>query len=50
MRRLKRRKGEPFGKLFAGVTWEKQKACEENMMESQTMGREVFLYESFVYI
>ena len=50
MRRLKRRKGEPFGKQFEGVHWEKQKGCEEDVMESRTMGRKVFLLECFVYI
>ena len=43
MRRLKRRKGEPFGKQFEGVHWEKAKRCEEDVMESRTMGRKVFL-------
>ena len=50
MRRLKKRKGEPFGKQFEGVHWEKKKACEGDVMESRTMGRKFVLFESFVYI
>ena len=50
MRRPKRRQGELFGKQFEGVHWEKRKDCEEDVMESWTMGRKVFLFESFVYI
>jgi len=43
MKRVKRRKGEPFGKQFEGVHWEKAKGYEEDVMESRTMGRKVFL-------
>ena len=43
MRRLKRWKGEPFGKLFEGVHWEKEKGCEEDVMETRMMGRKVFV-------
>jgi len=43
MRRLKRRKGEPFGKQFEGVHWEKAKGYDEDVKESRTMGRKVFL-------
>ena len=28
----------------------RRKGCEEDVMESRTIGRKVFLYESFVYI
>ena len=42
MRRLKRRKGETFGKQFEGVHWE-AKGCEEDVLEGRTMGRKVFL-------
>ena len=43
MRRVKRRKGEPFGKQFEGVHLEKQKGCEEDVMERRMMRRKVFL-------
>ena len=43
MKRVKSRKGEPFGKQFEGVHWEKAKGYEEDLMESRTMGRKVFL-------
>ena len=43
MRQLKKRKGELFGK-------QKKKAFEEDVMESRTMRRNIFLFESFVYI
>ena len=42
MRRLKRRKGEPFGKQFEGVHCGKAKGCEEDVMKSRTIGRKVF--------
>jgi len=43
MRRLKRRKGKPFGKQFEGVHRENANGYEEDVMESRTMGRKVFL-------
>ena len=42
MRRLKRRKEDQFGKQFEGVPGE-AKGCVEDVMESRTIGRKVFL-------
>jgi len=43
MKGVKRRKGEPFGKQFEGVHWEKAKGSEEDVRESLTMRRKIFL-------
>ena len=50
MKRLKRRKGELLGKRLDGVHCENRKGVRKNEIESWTMRREVFLFESFVYI
>ena len=53
MREDKMIKREARGKRLEGSLKEfvrRRKGCEEDVMESRTIGRKVFLYESFVYI
>ena len=51
MRRLKRRKGEPFGKQFEGVHWEKQKVVRKVRWRVGQWEEKFFLYyRDCVYI